>query len=46
MKPLERVSPLPAVHEVVEVRNDVPERAALMAEGDPTVHAARALLAE
>src|SRR2546426_906880 len=33
-------SPLLAIHEVVPVRNDVAERAALVAEGDGAVHAA------
>src|SRR5207244_8260739 len=37
------LAPAAAVHEVVPVGDDVPERAALVAEGDAAVHAARAL---
>src|SRR5262249_9952962 len=40
---VDRLAPAAAVHEVVPVGDDVPERAALVAEGDATVHAARAL---
>ena len=38
--------PAVAVHEVVPVGDQVAERAALVAEGDAAVHAARALLAQ
>src|SRR5262249_59608966 len=37
---LDRVAPAAAIDEVVPVRDDVPERAALVAEGDAAVHAA------
>ena len=40
---LERVAPVAAVDEVVEVRNDVVDRAAAVAERRAAVHAARAL---
>src|SRR5262249_56322890 len=43
---LDRLAPPAAVHEVVPVRDDVPERAALVAEGDAAIHAARALRAQ
>jgi len=43
---LDRVLPAVAVHEVVPVGDDVPERATLVAEGDAAIHAARALDAE
>ena len=41
-----RLAPLVPVDEVVPVRDQVPQRAALMAERDPAVHAAGALAAE
>ena len=41
----ERVLPLVAEHQVIEVRDDVSERASLIAERDPAIHAARGLLA-
>ena len=44
MKTLECLAPLLPVHQVVEVGDDVPERAALLTERDAAVHAARALL--
>src|SRR5439155_9107654 len=44
--PIDRLAPAAAVHEVVPVGDDVPERAALVAEGDAAVHAARALTLE
>src|SRR6185369_11006399 len=40
---LDRLAPAAAVHEVVPVGDDVPERAALVTEGDAAIHAARAL---
>ena len=40
------LAPLVAVDEVVPVGDEVAERAALVAEGDAAVHAARALLAQ
>ena len=43
---VDRVPPVVAVHEVVPVGNDVAERAALVAERDAAVHAARGLLLE
>src|SRR5579862_5504015 len=43
VQPIDRLAPAPAVHEVVPVGDDVPERAALVTEGDATIHAARAL---
>ena len=43
VQPLAGLVPLLAVHEVVEVGNDVPERAAGVAEGHATIHAAGAL---
>jgi hypothetical protein len=42
----DRVAPAVAVDEVVPVRDQVAERAALVAERDAAVHAARALVAE
>ena len=42
----ERVAPVVAVDEVVPVGNQVPERAALVAERHAAVHAARALVAQ
>jgi hypothetical protein len=42
----ERVAPAVAVDEVVPVRDQVPERAALVAERHAAVHAARALVAQ
>ena len=46
MEPLAGLVPLLAIHEVVEVGDDVPQRAAGMAEGDSAVHAAGTLLRE
>ncbi len=43
MEAVDRVLPAAAVDQIVPVRDDVPERAALVAEGDPAIHAARAL---
>jgi hypothetical protein len=43
VEPVDRVAPAVAVDEVVPVRDQVPERAAVVAEGDATVHAARGL---
>ena len=46
---VEAVAGLPPavpVHQVVPVRDDVPQGAALVAEGDAAIHAARALLLE
>src|SRR5262245_50763499 len=43
---LDRLTPAAAVHEVVPVGDDVPERAALVAERDAAIHAARALRAQ
>src|SRR5262249_51405335 len=40
---LDRVTPAAAIDEIVPVRDDVPERATLVAEGDAAVHAARPL---
>ena len=44
VQPVDRVAPPVAVHEVVPVRDEVPERAAVVAEGDAAVHAPRGLL--
>src|SRR5690606_11425071 len=41
---VERLAPLPAVDQVIPVRDDVVDRAAVVAERDAAVHAARALL--
>src|SRR4029453_6915089 len=46
MKPPDRLVPLVAIDEIVPVGNQVAERTALMTEGDPAIHAARALLAK
>src|SRR5579883_2299586 len=43
---LDRFAPAAAIHQIVPVGNDVPERAALVAERDAAVHASRALLAQ
>src|SRR5262249_13817909 len=43
---LDRLAPPAAVHEVVPAGEDVPERAALVAEGEAAIHAARALRAQ
>src|SRR4030095_9378847 len=43
---LDRLAPAPAVHEVVPVGDDVPERTALVTEGDAAIHTARALRAQ
>src|SRR5439155_6619158 len=39
----DRLAPATAIDEVVPVGDDVPERAALVAERDAAIHAARAL---
>ncbi len=43
-----RICPAPPtpVNQIVPIRNDVPERATLVAEGDAAIHAARALRAQ
>src|SRR5262249_34846863 len=46
MQALDRLVPLVAVHEIVPVRDDVAERAALVTERDAAVHAARGLFLE
>src|SRR5207244_10756332 len=43
---VDRRTPVVLVHEVVPVGNDVPERAALVAERDAAVHTPRRLLLE
>ena len=43
---VDRLAPAVAVDEVVPVRDQVPERAAVMAERHPALHAARTLAAE
>ncbi len=43
MQPLEGLGPVAPVHEVVPLRDEVPERASFVAEGDAAVHAARPL---
>src|SRR5918999_695032 len=43
---LDRLAPAVAVHEVVPVRDQVPERAAVVAERHAALHAAPALLAQ
>src|SRR4029078_13456246 len=43
VQPVDRLAPAAAVHEVVPVGDDVPERTALVTEGDAAIHAARAL---
>ena len=43
VQPVDRLAPLVAVDQVVPVRDEVPERAALVAERDAAVHAARRL---
>ena len=43
MQPVDRLAPLAAIHQVVPVGNDVPQRAAGVAERNAAVHAARAL---
>src|SRR5262249_45591144 len=43
---LDRLLPAAPIDEVVPVRDDVPERAALVTEGDAAIHAAGALRAE
>src|SRR4029078_4409546 len=43
VEPVDRLAPAAAVHEVVPVGDDVPERAALVTEGNAAIHAARAL---
>src|SRR5208283_1419511 len=46
MQALDRVLPAPAINQVVPIGNDVAERATLVAEGDPAIHAARSLRAK
>ncbi len=46
VQPIERALPLTAKDQVVPVRNDVPQRAARVAERHSAVHAPRALLAQ
>ena len=46
VQPLDRRLPAIAVDEIVPVGNQIPERAALVAERNAAVHAARALLPE
>ena len=46
VQPIDRRLPAVAVDEIVPVGDDVAERAALMAERDAAVHAARALVAQ
>ena len=43
---VDRLAPLAAIDEVVPVRDQIPERAPLVAEGDAAVHAACALTRE
>src|ERR1700682_1221263 len=43
MQAVDRLAPAAAVNQIVPIRYDVPERAALVAEGDSAVHASRAL---
>ena len=43
---IDRLAPAVAVDEVVPVRDQVPERAAVVAERHPALHAARALVAQ
>ncbi len=43
---IDRLAPLAAIDEIVPVRDQVAERAALVAERDPAVHAASALAAQ
>ena len=46
VQPVDGLAPVVAVHEVVPVGDDVPERAAVVAERDAAVHAATGLGAE
>ena len=46
VQPVDGLPPMGAIDEIVPVRDEVPERAALVAEGDAAVHAARRLLGE
>src|SRR5690606_11591744 len=43
---LDGAPPVAAIYQIVPVRNDVVDRAALMTKRDAAIHAARALLAE
>jgi hypothetical protein len=43
MQTLESLFPLIPIHQVIPVGDDVPERTALEAERNPTIHAASAL---
>jgi hypothetical protein len=46
MQAVDRLLPAPAIDQVVPVRDDVAERAALVAEGDAAIHASRPLRAQ
>ncbi|SIJ69672.1 Uncharacterised protein [Mycobacteroides abscessus subsp. abscessus] len=46
MEEVDGARQLPAVHRIVELRDEVAQRAALMAERHPAVHAARGLPAQ
>src|ERR1700747_3332705 len=46
MQTVDRLLPAPAIDQVVPVRDDVAERAALVAEGDAAIHASRPLRAQ
>ena len=46
MQAIDRLAPASAINQIVPVGNDVAERAALVAEGDAAIHAARALRAQ
>src|SRR5216683_3179674 len=44
METVDRLAPVAAINQIVPIGNYVPERAALVAEGDAAIHTARALL--
>src|ERR1700688_771852 len=46
MQTVDRVLPAPAINQIVPIGNDVAERATLVAEGDPAIHASRSLRAK
>src|SRR6266481_9434402 len=46
VQPVDRLAPPAAIDEIVPIRNDVPEWATLVAEGNSAIHAAGALRAE
>ena len=46
MQAVDRLAPSAAVNQIVPIRNDVAERATLVAEGNPAIHAAGALRAQ